>query len=166
MGPFNRVTDYKISDADEVYRQHDLGYGRLRARGYNPYISWNKYDQDLMESPSTGWSDYLAKAVFGAKKVLTYGMPELWRPQFKSVSSQPEKTFLSPESEYLDYKNRTMDDYNFNQLTSGNYSPEEATQARRWASKGEMYQGDTSTSVPSGSFGGGKFHSRVRYENF
>lgn len=71
MGPFNRVADEKISDADEVYRQHDLGYARERAAGRNPYISWNRYDDALMRSPNYGWPDYLAKGFFGIKSVLT-----------------------------------------------------------------------------------------------
>ena len=97
MGPFNRVTDYKISDADEVYRQHDLGYGRLSARGVNPYTTFNKYDQQLLDAPASGWSDYVAKAAFGLKKFFTYGLPDLKKPRFKSVASQPDLPFFSGE---------------------------------------------------------------------
>lgn len=87
MGPFNRVTDYKISDADEVYRQHDIGYGKELAAGRSPYTRWNKYDQQLMDAPSTGWPDYLAKAIFGAKRFFTYGLPYSKSTQLKSVDS-------------------------------------------------------------------------------
>lgn len=94
MGPFNRVTNYKISDADEVYRRHDIGYGKELAKGRSPYTRWNKYDQELMDAPARGWPDYVAKAAFGAKRFFTYGFPEVKGTTFKQVSgkSYPKTT--------------------------------------------------------------------------
>lgn len=162
MGPFNRVNDYKLSDADEVYRQHDIGYGRLAARGYNPYVRWNRYDDDLMNAPSTGWPDYVAKGVFALKKFGTYGLPYVQTPQFKPVYSQPESTFFSPEKEYNDYKNRTSDVPDLNMYYGGDFSGSSAQQAYSWSRRGQMTNYSTeSTSIPSG---GGKFRTSVRYE--
>lgn len=70
MGPFNYVTPYKLSDADEVYRQHDIGYATERAAGRSPYTKWNKYDQQLLDAPAYGWPDYIAKGFFGLKKLI------------------------------------------------------------------------------------------------
>lgn len=74
MGPFNRVAPQKISDADEPYRQHDIGYSKIT----NPYLNYNRYDEDLLRSAGNSPADILAKAIFlGKKFVDIYQTPSL-----------------------------------------------------------------------------------------
>lgn len=95
MGPFNRVSPIKLSDADEVYRQHDIGYGRERAAGRNPYLTWNKYDSDLLNAPVYGPVDYVAKAAFGIKSALIGGsglMPRIGATRTSGAPYRPRPT--------------------------------------------------------------------------
>jgi len=111
MGPFNRVTDYKISDADEIYRRHDIGYGKEIKAGRSPYTRWNKYDQELMDAPSLGWPDYVAKGVFGAKRFFTYGLPYSKNTQLKTVYGKPRPKWEPTSID--DFYNAPMSDAKF-----------------------------------------------------
>lgn len=138
MGPFNRVTDYKISDADEVYRRHDIGYGKELAAGRSPYTRWNKYDQELMDAPSTGWPDYVAKGIFGAKRFFTYGLPYAKNTTLKPTYGRPKNKWepQSYDDFTINYQNAPV------QMQGGGIDPdvmelERQQQAQRWARKGD-----------------------------
>lgn len=151
MGPFNRVTDSKISDADEVYRKHDKGYASEIARGRNPYTQWNKYDQALMDAPSTGWPDYVAKAAFGVKKFFTHGLPEAKKPQFKAVSSIAlPKDGSRPGKGIRDYMSNptipkggftTVQENSSGQITGTESGPRNFWRGRAWDKLPQSQQG-------------------------
>lgn len=78
MGPFNSVAPEPLSQypGDEVYRQHDLSYGRMS----NPYFNYNAADEALLRSGQNEWPDVLAKGVFFGKKALDlYNVPQLYK---------------------------------------------------------------------------------------
>jgi len=166
MGPFNRVTDYKISDADEVYRRHDIGYGKELAAGRSPYTRWNKYDEDLMNSPSTGWADYVAKAAFGAKRFFTYGLPYTKNTSIKPVYSKPPK-----------WEPKSIDDFYMNPISDapfvfegGGIDPDvvelqRQQQAQAWANKGSRTEvnPDLPDYTPGGPAMGGGGHSKISF---
>lgn len=161
MGPFNRVTDYKISDADEIYRRHDIGYGKELAAGRSPYTRWNKYDQELMDAPSTGWPDYVAKAIFGAKRFFTYGLPYTKNTTLKPTYGRPQNTW-EPQS----YDDFTMNYQNAPvEIEGGGVDPDiielqQQQQAEAWARKGNRTEVNPDlpnyTPEHGGSTGGGK----------
>lgn len=175
MGPFNRVTDYKISDADEVYRQHDIGYGKEERAGRSPYTRWNKYDQDLMDAPSTGWPDYVAKGVFGAKRFFTYGMPYTKNTRLRDVYGTTSKDAWEPTS---------YDDFAMNyqdapvEIEGGGQDPDlialmEQDAAQEWARKGKRTEVPAADEihtpergVQTGGTGRRNIHSTIRYERY
>jgi len=174
MGPFNRVMDYKISDADEVYRRHDIGYGKELAAGRSPYTRWNKYDQELMDAPSTGWPDYVAKAAFGAKRFFTYGLPYTKNTQLKPTYGQTKNKW-NPTS----YDDFIMNDETGRVEYEGpGTDPDvialrEQQQAERWARKGDRTEVSGSDYTPErgqGTGGGGSgkhnIRSSIRYERY
>jgi hypothetical protein len=163
MGPFNRVSDKSISAADEVYRRHDKAY----ASYLSPYTNFNKADQALLDAPSTGWADYVAKGVFGAKKALDlYNVPTLYRgglkSPLKSVSSIPlPKDGSRPGKGIRDYMdNPTIPKGGFTtvqEISSGDITGVEPGPRNFWRNR------DFSTSVPH-AHRSGKFNSKIRYE--
>lgn len=166
MGPFNRVTDYKISDADEVYRKHDLGYGKEIKAGRSPYTRWNKYDQALMDAPSTGWPDYLAKGIFGAKRFFTYGLPYAKNTNLKPTYGKPNTR----------WEPTTIDDFTVNEQSAPFVYEGTGTdpdvlelqaqqQARRWATKGGV-ENFTRQNTDTGGSGKRNIRSSIRYERY
>lgn len=167
MGPFNRVTNYKISDADEIYRKHDIGYGKELQAGRSPYFRWNKYDQQLMDAPSTGWPDYVAKGVFGAKRFFTYGLPYSKNTQLKTVYGKQSNT--------QKWEPRSYDDFVMNYQDApiayeGGYENDvdvkavrEMEQAERWAKKGSASSDYTPENFPGAERGGsGRSKSKLQ----
>lgn len=173
MGPFNRVTDYKISDADEVYRRHDIGYGKELAAGRSPYTRWNKYDQELMDAPSTGWPDYIAKAVFGAKRFVTFGIPHTEHTRLKDVYGtrlpSQSRTSWQPTS----YNDFTNTEYNAPVIYEGKgvdpdvLELQQQLSARKWANKGNMWEADF-TRQNTDYVGGGNrnIYTTIRYGTY
>lgn len=93
MGPFNAVSPQSLDQypGDEVYRQHDLGYGRMS----NPYLNYNVEDEKLLRSGQREWPDTVAKGVFFGKKVLdVFNTPSL----YKGGYSAPKKDVYSKTS--------------------------------------------------------------------
>ena len=87
MGPFNYVAPEALTQypADEVYRQHDLGYGKLS----NPYFNYNAADEQLLRSSGNEWPDLLAKGVFYGKKVLdVFNVPQLYKGGYSSPKKE------------------------------------------------------------------------------
>jgi len=162
MGPFNRVTDKPISAADDVYRKHDISYGKYMS----PYTNFNKADQALLDAPSTGWADYVAKGVFAAKKALDiYNVPTLYKgglkSPMKSVSSIAlPKDDSRPGKGIRDYmQNPTIPKGGFTQvqeISSGEISGTEPGPRNFWRNRDMGYS--------SGSHEGHRFGSRIRYE--
>jgi len=91
MGPGNRVstTPPPLGDPDRKYWSHDVGYGKI---GPQAYFNYNAADEQLLRTPSTGWSDTFAKGVFFAKDVFDVFNTPTW--------SRPLKPLRSKEREY------------------------------------------------------------------
>lgn len=162
MGPYNRVTPYKISDADDVYRQHDIGYGKEIAAGRSPYTRWNKYDQRLMDAPSTGWPDYVAKGVFGVKKFMTYGLPYTKNTRLKNVY-KTSTTSTRPSPKYTVKYGSGLSGYVGQSGAAATYDAGGA-QAQKWARKGQRTEVST-IRTPENSTqnaSGGKSKLRVK----
>lgn len=90
MGPLNKVTKSKLSDADEPYRQHDIGYSKIK----NPYFNFNEADQKLIndlearkDSPDYNMWDSLAKAFFTGKKYMDWFSVPSVKNNKKNVNS-------------------------------------------------------------------------------
>jgi len=171
MGPFNRVTDYKISDADEVYRKHDIGYGKEIAAGRSPYTRWNKYDQELMDAAALGWPDYLAKAVFGAKRFATYGLPYTKNTTLKRVYGKegyPKNQYKWEPTGYDDF---VMNEQNapFKYEGTGTdpdvIALQEQQAAERWANKGSAWTDYTPENFPGGG-GQGVGKSKLQVKSY
>jgi len=163
MGPFNRVTPYSISPQDEIYRQHDLGYGKLAARGKNPYTSWNSYDQQLLDAPTTGWPDFIAKGAFMAKKFLTYGLPDTKNTSVKSVYSKSTPSKASTSAKYVVTQGTGLRA----KLEGMGSAPPTDDPARKWAQgKGgtQFTRHDFSGKPVSGGKSKLRVKSRIKYQ--
>lgn len=87
MGPFNYVAPEPLIQypADEPYRQHDIGYGKL----LNPYFNYNSADEKLLRSRGNEWPDLIGKGVFYGKKILdVFNVPELYKGGYSSPKKE------------------------------------------------------------------------------
>lgn len=179
MGPFNRVQNYKISDADEIYRQHDIGYGKELAAGRSPYTRWNKYDQALMDAPALGWPDYVAKGIFGAKKFLTYGLPYVKGTRYKNVYGTPAPTASPTTSRYRTYTDEVsgwkVNETDAPVIYEGSGTDPDVLElqaqqaAQKWASKGDRIRDEFYTPGNFSNSAGGErrnIQSKIRYEKY
>lgn len=71
LGPFNDLDNGEPTNkADQAARKHDFAYDQLIKEGVNPYLSFNKADQDLIDElqSDSSFGGNLARAFFHVKK--------------------------------------------------------------------------------------------------
>lgn len=73
LGPFNPLNSGKpVNKADRAAQKHDFAYSKYIKSGKNPYLYFNKADQDFLDELKTddSFGGYLGKAAFGIKKAI------------------------------------------------------------------------------------------------
>ena len=79
LGPFNPLDNGDpVNKADEAAKKHDLAYNNYINKGLNPYLKFNKGDQDFIDSLQSDSSlgGNFAKAVFHIKKQIAPALNE------------------------------------------------------------------------------------------
>ena len=79
LGPFNPLENGDpVNKADEAAKKHDLAYNKYINKGLNPYLNFNKGDQDFIDSLQSDSSlgGNFAKAVFHIKKQIAPALNE------------------------------------------------------------------------------------------
>lgn len=89
LGPFNPLENGDpVNKADEAAKKHDQAYNKYINKGLNPYLNFNKGDQDFIDSLQSDSSvgGNFARAVFHIKKQIA---PALSEP--KNTGEPPAK---------------------------------------------------------------------------
>ena len=79
LGPFNPLDNGDpVNKADEAAKKHDLAYNKYINKGLNPYLNFNKGDQEFIDSLQSDSSlgGNFAKAVFHIKKQIAPALNE------------------------------------------------------------------------------------------
>lgn len=87
LGPFNPLENGDpVNKADEAAKKHDQAYNKYINKGLNPYLNFNKGDQDFIDSLQSDSSvgGNFARAVFHLKK------------QFAPALNEPKDTGEPP----------------------------------------------------------------------
>ena len=79
LGPFNPLENGDpVNKADEAAKKHDQAYNNYINKGLNPYLNFNKGDQDFIDSLQSDSSvgGNFARAVFHLKKQIAPALNE------------------------------------------------------------------------------------------
>nr|ASC49340.1 VP1 [Dromedary camel bocaparvovirus 1] len=79
LGPFNPLDNGEpVNKADEAAKRHDLAYNQYLNKGLNPYLKFNKADQQLIDDLSNDSSlgGKFARGVFSIKRALAPSLNE------------------------------------------------------------------------------------------
>nr|ASC49328.1 VP1 [Dromedary camel bocaparvovirus 1] len=79
LGPFNPLDNGEpVNKADEAAKRHDLAYNQYLNKGLNPYLKFNKADQQLIDDLSNDSSlgGKFARGVFSIKRALAPSLDE------------------------------------------------------------------------------------------
>nr|ASC49312.1 VP1 [Dromedary camel bocaparvovirus 1] len=79
LGPFNPLDNGEpVNKADEAAKRHDLAYNQYLNKGLNPYLKFNKADQQLIDDLSNDSSlgGKFARGVFSVKRALAPSLNE------------------------------------------------------------------------------------------
>nr|ASC49308.1 VP1 [Dromedary camel bocaparvovirus 1] len=79
LGPFNPLDNGEpVNKADEAAKRHDLAYNQYLNKGLNPYLKFNKADQQLIDdlSDDSSLGGKFARGVFSIKRALAPSLNE------------------------------------------------------------------------------------------
>ncbi|ALT04902.1 capsid protein [Bocaparvovirus lagomorph1] len=79
LGPFNPSDNGEpVNAADKAAQKHDQSYNHYINQGHNPYLYFNKADQQFLDDLRGDWSAgaLAGKAVFGVKKAIAPALGE------------------------------------------------------------------------------------------
>lgn len=98
LGPFNPLDNGKpVNKADQAAQKHDQAYNQYLSEGKNPYLYFNKADQDFLEDLESdrSFGGWIGKTVFGAKRAIAPSLDEPKAKQAKLDRAQKRKLYFA-----------------------------------------------------------------------
>nr|ASC49296.1 VP1 [Dromedary camel bocaparvovirus 1] len=94
LGPFNPLDNGEpVNKADEAAKRHDLAYNQYLNKGLNPYLKFNKADQQLIDdlSDDSSLGGKFARGVFSVKRALAPSLDEKQLAPGRSAEQKQER---------------------------------------------------------------------------
>ncbi|AOX47684.1 VP1 [Miniopterus schreibersii bat bocavirus] len=98
LGPFNPLDNGEpVNKADRAAQKHDQAYNQYLSEGKNPYLYFNKADQDFLEDLESdrSFGGWIGKTVFGAKRAIAPSLGEPSAKQAKLDRAQKRKLYFA-----------------------------------------------------------------------
>ncbi|AYW35835.1 VP1/VP2 [Rhinolophus affinis bocaparvovirus 1] len=98
LGPFNQLdAGEPVNKADQAAQKHDFAYDQYLKSGKNPYLYFNKADQDFIEDLESdrSFGGWIGKTVFGIKRAIAPSLGEPDEKRARLERAQKRKLYFA-----------------------------------------------------------------------
>lgn len=98
LGPFNQLdAGEPVNKADQAAQKHDFAYDQYIKSGKNPYLYFNKADQDFIEDLESdrSFGGWIGKTVFGIKRAIAPSLGEPDEKRARLERAQKRKLYFA-----------------------------------------------------------------------
>ncbi|ATV81493.1 VP1/VP2 [Rhinolophus pusillus bocaparvovirus 2] len=98
LGPFNQLdAGEPVNKSDQAAQKHDFAYDQYIKSGKNPYLYFNKADQDFIEDLESdrSFGGWIGKTVFGIKRAIAPSLGEPDEKRARLERAQKRKLYFA-----------------------------------------------------------------------
>lgn len=98
LGPFNPLNNGPpVNKADQAAQKHDYSYNQYLSEGKNPYLYFNKADQEFIDDlkSDSSFGGWLGRTIFGAKRAIAPSLGEPDQKKAKLERAQKRKLYFA-----------------------------------------------------------------------